>query len=71
MNKKLSLKFQLENGKKANFSLSNIKNVPVDDASGYLKALNYNQIFEVKGQRVEKLVEAEMVTTSSEKISLD
>lgn len=71
MNKKLVLSFKLENGKKSNLSLGNIKDVPATDASGYLNAVNFNEIFEFKGQKAEKLVEAEIVTTSAEKITLD
>lgn len=71
MNKKLSLKFELENGKNGNFSISNIKNVSTDDASNYVKAVDFNEIFEIKGQKVIKIAEAKFVTTSTEEIAID
>lgn len=71
MNKKLNLKFELENGKNGNFSISNIKEVSTDDASNYVKAVDFNEIFEIKGQKVTKITEAKFVTTSTEQITID
>lgn len=70
MSKRLVLEFMLENGKKASFSLGNIKEISTTEAGNFLRDVNFNEIIEFKGQKAQKLIEAEIVSTNSEKISI-
>lgn len=71
MSKKLVLEFMLENGKKSSFSLNNIKDISTNESAGFLRNIKFNEIMEFKGQKAEKIVDAEIVSTTSEKITLD
>lgn len=70
MRKTLSLTLTLEDGKNANFSISNIKNISADEASDIIKAFDFKSVLAKDYLKVIGIKKADIISTSHEEVTV-
>lgn len=70
MRKTLSLTLTLEDGKNANFSISNIKNISADEASDIIKAFDFKSVLAKDDLKVVGIKKADIISTSHEEVTV-
>ncbi|BFT66773.1 hypothetical protein [Parvimonas parva] len=70
MRKTLSLTLTLEDGKNANFSISNIKNISADEASDIIKAFDFKSVLAKDDLKVIGIKKADIISTSHEEVTV-
>lgn len=70
MRKTLSLTLTLEDGKNANFSISNIKNISADEASDIIKAFDFKSVLAKDDLKVIGIKKVDIISTSHEEVTV-
>ena len=70
MKKTLSMTLILENGENMAFTISNIKNIPADEASDVIKTFDYKSVLAKDNLKVTGIKKANIISTSYEEITV-
>lgn len=70
MKKTLSMTLILEDGKNMAFTISNIKNMPADEAADIIKTFDYKSVLAKDNLKVTGIKKANIISTSYEEITV-